>query len=99
MPKIPGADLRQSPTIQSLDRFNADGLTALAAIGLVLCDCVNHAYLILNDAPTIEPDDSTDGLIEALNRLQDAIHGSSDEIAGALAAFLEVAESGVCRVF
>lgn len=99
MPKIPGADLRQSPTIQSLARFNADGLTALAAIGLVLCDCVNHAYLILNDAPTIEPDNSAVGLIEALNRLQDAIHGPSDQIPAALAGFLDVAESGVCRVF
>jgi hypothetical protein len=50
MPNIPGADARQSRTLQSLDRFTPDGITALAAVGLLLLDAINKAHRLVNEA-------------------------------------------------
>jgi len=98
MPKIPGADPRQSRTLQSLDRVTPAGINALAAAGLVLCEAVNDARLIVSDQLTPDHAEATGDLLDSLYRLQDAIHGDSARIATELACFLSVAESGVRHV-
>ena len=49
----PGADLRQSRSLQSLNRFTPAGINALAASALILFDAVNAGALIVNDQ--VEP--------------------------------------------
>ena len=41
MPNFRGAYTRPSRTLQSLDRFTPDGITALAAVSLVLLHAIN----------------------------------------------------------
>ncbi len=99
MPESIGADARQkSRTLQTLaSSIEPEGITALAAAGLVLCACINDARLVIN--PDLAPDlaGATHELIDGLFALQDATFGCADQIPAALAAFLSVAESGVCR--
>ncbi len=80
MPKIPGADTRLSRTLQSLDRFTPAGIEALACVGLALLERIN------NDAPI------TGRVLDTLYALQDALHGVSDQLPDALAAFLSTVE-------
>ena len=97
MPKIPGADPRQSRTLQKLARFTPPAHDALAAAALVLFDAVNGAYLVVNDELTPDQAEATGCLLDSLYLLQDAIHGDSSRLAAELARFLATAESGVCR--
>lgn len=97
MPNTPGADPRQSRTLQKLDHFEPTGVTALAAAGLVLSDALNRACFVVN--PDLSPDlaGAAGELLDGLYGLQDAVFGSADQIPDALASFLSVAESGVCH--
>ncbi|MBL8401258.1 hypothetical protein [Accumulibacter sp.] len=92
-----GAHPRQSRTLQKLDHFESAGIHALAAAGLVLSDAINQACLVVN--PDLAPDvaGATGELLDGLYGLQDAVFGCADQIPAALAVFLSVAESGVCR--
>lgn len=95
MPKIPGADARQqSRTLQSLDRFTPDGITALAAAGLVLAEAINDGRLVVSASLPPGQRESTRRIIEWLYVLQDALHGSDEPLPAALASFLAVAERG-----
>ena len=88
-----------SSTLQSLKRFTPDGITALAAVGLVLLDAVNKAYLVANKA-WLSPDRVETGrrmlvaLFDAqeLYDVQDALHGDASKLSAALAAFLATVE-------
>ena len=98
MPHVPGVDARQqSSTLQSLDRFTPDGITALAVVGMVLAEAVNDARLTINDSLPAGEHASTRSLIDRMYDLQDALHGDSDALPAALAGFVAAAESGVCR--
>ncbi|WP_212761157.1 hypothetical protein, partial [Candidatus Accumulibacter phosphatis] len=90
MPKIHGADTRQSPYVSKLAGIEPEGVTALALAALALLDAINAGKLVATD-----PD--TRALLESLYPLQDALHGSADQIPAALTSFLTVAESGVCH--
>ncbi len=92
MPNIPGADARQSRTLQSLDRFTPDGINALAAVGLVLAEAVNDARLIINASLPAGERSSTRSLIDRMYDLQDALHGDSSKLPEALAVFLSTVE-------
>ncbi|MEF8734827.1 MAG: hypothetical protein V5B40_23840 [Candidatus Accumulibacter meliphilus] len=94
MPKNPGADARQSRTLQSLDRFTPDGITALAAVGLVLLDAINKARLVVNEAHLSH--DMAIALwrvVDDLYDVQDALHGDASKLPAALASFLDAAEA------
>ena len=95
MPKIHGAAARQSRTLQTLARIEPEGITALAAAGLVLCHCLNDARLVIN--PELAPDlaGATAAMIDGLYTLQDAVFGSADRIPPALAALLSIADREV----
>jgi len=92
MPETIGAAARQkSRTLQTLaSSIEPEGIIALAAVALELLEAINAGRLVATDP-------ATRALIEATYPLQDAIHGSADQIPGALAAFLVGAESGVFR--
>ncbi len=94
MTNIPGADARQSRTLQSLSRFTPDGIQALAAVGLVLAEAVNDASLIINARLPACERASTRSLIDRMYDLQDVLHGSDEHLLAALASFLSVAEGG-----
>ena len=95
MPSIPGADARQSRTLQSLKRFTPDGLTALAAVGLVLLDALNKAHLAVNEARlSLDLAVACRRMLEDLYDVQDALHGDASKLPAALAAFLATAEGG-----
>jgi hypothetical protein len=98
MPKIRGADARQSRTLRQLASIEPEGRTALAAACLVLLGCLNSGRLVVNDRH-LDRDTvlATRRMINALSVLQDAICGSSDQITEAFSAFLRESESGVCR--
>ena len=81
----PGADVRQSPYVSRLAGTEPEGVTALALAALALFDAVNAGKLVATD-----PD--ARALIEALYPLQDALHGASDALPAARAAFLETVE-------
>lgn len=85
MPKIPGADTRQSRTLRKLASIEPESRTALAAATIDLFDAINQARLVVN--PDVAPDEAatTSKLLESLYPLQDAIHDSSDQIPDALA--------------
>lgn len=93
----PGADLRQSRSLQSLNRFTPAGINALAASALILFDAVNAGALIVNDQ--VEPvlATRTRTLLERLYTLQDAIFGNSDQLPAALAGVVELADGEVRR--
>lgn len=96
MPKLPGADARQSRTLQSLDRFTPAGIEALACVGLVLLEFLDAGRIEANTLPvdqSLELIDATVSAIELLYPVQDCVHGSSANLPCALAAFLAVAES------
>ena len=85
MPNIPGADVRQSPYVSRLAGIEPEGVTALALAALALLDAINAGRLVAT-----EP--GTRALVEALYPLQDALHGASDQLPAALAAFLSTVE-------
>ena len=90
----PGANTRQSHTIQSLDRFTPDGITALAVVGLVLLDAINKARLVVNEAHLSH--DMAIALwrvVDDLYDVQDALHGDASKLPAALASFLDAAEA------
>jgi len=95
MPKLHDAAARQSRTLQTLASIEPEGITALAAAGLVLCHCLNDARLVIN--PELSPDLAavTDDLIDGLYTLQDAVFGSADRIPAALVALLAIADREV----
>lgn len=94
MSNTPGADPRQSRTLQKLNRcFDREGVQAWAAIGLVLCEAINAGDL---DLP-LPKAEATGNMRDALFDLQDCLHGSSENLPAALAAFLDVAEKEVCH--
>lgn len=92
MSHIPGADARQSRTLQSLDRFTPAGIQAWAAVGLVLTEAVNEGRLVVNASLPPVRRESTRRLVEWLYVLQDALHGSSENLPAALALFLSTVE-------
>ena len=92
MPKIPGADARQSRTLQSLDRFTPAGIEALACVGLALLDCLNREVFVINDDLSFDRFSSAWNLRSATYPLQDALHGASDQLPAALAEFLSTVE-------
>lgn len=92
MTNTPGADPRQSRTLQTLDRFSPDGITALAAAALLLLDAINNAALIVNDQTAPALANRTHALVEALYRLQDCLHGSDTGLPEALFAMLRAVE-------
>ncbi|WP_291993282.1 hypothetical protein [Candidatus Accumulibacter sp. ACC003] len=94
MPNIPGADARQSRTLQSLNRFTPDGITALAVVGLVLLDAINKAHLAVNEA-RLSHDLALAyrRMLDDLYDVQDALHGDASKLPAALAAFLDTAEA------
>ena len=96
MPNIPGADARQSRTLQSLARFKPEGITALAVVGIVLAEAVNDARLIINASLPAGECAATRSLIDRMYALQDALHGASDALPAALAVFVAIAEE-VCQ--
>ncbi|MEF8723154.1 MAG: hypothetical protein V5B30_11315 [Candidatus Accumulibacter delftensis] len=93
MPTTAGADARQSRTLQSLDRFTPDGITALAAVGLVLLDAINKARLVVNEAHLSH--DMAIALWRVVDDLYDvqALHGDASKLPAALASFLDAAEA------
>ena len=94
MPNIPGATARPSRTLQSLDRFTPDGITALAVVGLVLTDAINKARLVVNEAHLSH--DMAIALwrvVDDLYDVQDALHGDASKLPAALASFLDAAEA------
>jgi len=93
MPKIPGASARPSRTLQSLDRFTPDGITALAVVGLVLTDAINKARLVVNDDLSFPMFESVRNVICTTYLLQDALHGDASKLPAALASFLDAAEA------
>lgn len=96
MTGTPYAAARQSRTLQKLAHsIEPEGITALAAAGLVLCACINDARLVIN--PDLAPDlaAATGDLLDGLYLLQDAVFGIADQIPATLAAFLSVAEGEV----
>jgi len=95
MPNIPGADARQSRTLQSLNRFTPDGITALAALGLVLLDAINKAYLAVNEARlSLDLAVAYRRMLDDLYDVQDALHGDASKLPAALATFLATVEGG-----
>jgi hypothetical protein len=96
MPNTLGAAARQSRTLQSLNRFTPDGIQALAVVGIVLAEAINDARLIINASLPPAKREATRILIEWLYVLQDALHGASDDLPAALAAFVAAAEE-VCH--
>lgn len=95
MPNIPGADARQARTLQSLDRFTPDGITALAVVGLGLLDAINKAHLVINEAQlSHEATLAMRRVIDDLYKVQDALHGDASKLPAALAAFLATVEGG-----
>ncbi|WP_300334014.1 hypothetical protein [Accumulibacter sp.] len=97
MSNTPGADVRQSRTLPSLNRFTPDGINALAAVGLILLDAINDARLVVNASLPPNRRESARILVEWLYVLQDALHGSDEPLPAVLASFLSVAERSVCR--
>jgi hypothetical protein len=94
MPNLPGASARPSRTLQSLDRFTPDGITALAVVGLVLLDAINKAHLTVNEARlSLDLALAYRRMLEDLYDVQDALHGDSSKLPAALAAFLDTAEA------
>lgn len=95
MPNLPGASARPSRTLQSLDRFAPDGITALAVVGLVLLDALNKAHLAVNEA-RLSQDLALAyrRMLEDLYHVQDALHGDASKLPAALAAFLATVEGG-----
>lgn len=93
MPNIPGADARQSRTLQSLKRFTPDGITALAAVALVLLDAINKAHLAVNEA-RLSHDLALAyrRMLEDLYNIQDALHGDASKLPAALAEFLSMVD-------
>lgn len=82
-----------SSTLQSLKRFTPDGITALAAVGLVLLDAVNGAHLTVNEARlSHDLAAAYRRMLEDLYDVQDALHGDASKLSVALAAFLATVE-------
>jgi len=92
MTNTTGAAARQSRTLQTLDRFSPDGITALAAAALLLLDAINNAALIVNDQTAPALANRTHALVEALYRLQDCLHGSESGLPEALASMLHAVD-------
>lgn len=88
MPKISGADPRQSRTLQSLDRFTPEEIQAWAIAGLVLCDAITYGDIELQ----FPREESTWRMLNALADLQDCLRGDSNELPAALAGFLSTVE-------
>ncbi len=74
-------------------RFTPDGIAALATVGMALLDCINSDRLIVND-DRLDHDTaiSTWRMVDTLYDVQDALHGASDKLPAALAAFLSTVE-------
>lgn len=84
-----------SSTLQSLNRFTPDGITALAAVGMVLLDALNKAHLAVNEARlSLDLAVAYRRMLEDLYGVQDALHGDASKLPAALAAFLATAEGG-----
>ena len=92
MPESIGADARQSPLFQSLNRFTPDERDVLAVVALALLNGINSRRLVVN--PDLQPGlgEATRCAIEALYPLQDALHGPAGKLPAALAAFLSTVE-------
>jgi hypothetical protein len=85
MPKIHSASARQATYTSKLASLEPEGTKALAVAALALLDAINAGKLVATN-----PD--TRALIEAMYHLQDALHGASDALPAARAAFLETVE-------
>ncbi|HRF10995.1 MAG TPA: hypothetical protein PLR37_02520 [Candidatus Accumulibacter phosphatis] len=85
MPKIPGADARQSPYASKLASIEPEGAAALAQVALVLLAAVGAGRLVATDA-------GTRAMLESLYPVQDALFGVSDTLPAALAGFFSTAE-------
>jgi len=85
MPKIHSASARQATYTSKLASIEPEGIQALAVAAMALLDAINAGKLVSTD-----PD--TRALLEAMYPLQDALHGASDALPAARAAFLETVE-------
>lgn len=95
MTHAPGANARQSRTLQTLDRFTPDAVTALAVAGLVLLDAVNTGALVVSDVAAMPRANKMAAIVDRLYRLQDEIHGSGGKLQAALSSLLDLVESEV----
>lgn len=81
-----------------LGTFTHVEIKALALAGLVLFDAINAGRIVACDAIAADDLEKVIGLIDAGYVLQDSIHGSSEELGGAMRDFDALAsasESGV----
>lgn len=95
MPEIPGADPRQSRTLQTLSHLAPPTRDALAAVALVLFDAINGSYLVVNDELPADQKESAGDLLDATYCLQDSLNGCSSRLSDDLALFLLIAEFGL----
>ena len=93
MPEIPGADPRQSRTLQTLSHLAPPTRDALAAVALVLFDAINGSYLVVNDELHADQAEATGDLLDALYDLQDELNGDSSRLSETMTLVLLIAES------
>ena len=94
MPKLPGADPRQSRTLEKIKAATPAEAQAWAAAGLLLAEAALDGRLVISDRLPAARRESTRLLIDDLAGLRDSLHASPEPLPATLAA---PAESEVCH--